>query len=121
MMVHFKKTLILMGFVVSCSASLVACQTKPTLIPPSTPGISVGITSEICPSIVVEVGQQVTWTNQDTREHIVRDRPIKGNSLFGSGMLLPGDSFNFTFLQPGRFTYECSMDGSETGIITVQP
>ena len=121
MMVHFKKTLILIGFFVFGSASLVACQTKPTLVPQSTPGISVGITSEICPSIVVEVGQQVTWTNQDSREHVVRDSPIRGNSLFDSGILLPGDSFSFDFLHPGNFTYKCSIDGVETGIITVQP
>jgi hypothetical protein len=121
MMVHFKKTLILLGFIVLCAAFLVACQNQPTLLPPSAPGISAGITSEICPSIVVEVGQQVTWTNQDTGEHIVRERPITGNSLFNSGILLPGDSFNFNFVQPGSFTYECSIDGVETGMITVQP
>jgi len=121
LMVHFRKTLTLMVFIVFCSASIGACQTKPTLVPQATPGISVGITSKSCPSIVVEVGQQVTWTNQDSREHIVRDRPIKGDSLFDSGLLLPGDSFSFDFLQPGNFTYECSTDGVETGMITVQP
>ena len=121
MMVHFKKTLILMGLIVFCVAILVACQNKPTLVPLSAPGIGVGITREICPSIVVEVGQHVTWTNQDSREHIVRDRPIKGNSLFDSGILLLGDSFDFNFLQPGSYTYECSIDGVMTGEITVQP
>lgn len=118
---HFKKTLILVGYILLCGIFLVACQTKPTLAPQPTPGIGVGITSEICPSIVVEVGQQLTWTNQDSREHIVHHRPIKGDSLFDSGILLPGDSFSFDFLQPGSFTYECSTDGLETGMITVQP
>jgi len=100
---------------------LTACQSTPTSPVPSAPGIGVGITDETCPNAVVQVGQQVTWTNQDTREHIVRDRLAQGNGRFDSGTLQPGDSFAFTFLQSGSYTYECSVDGAMTGTVTVQP
>jgi len=80
----------------------------------------VAITGDLCPTIVVNVDQQVTWTNQDIREHIVRDKPAQGNGQFDSGTLQPGDSFAFTFPQEGAYTYECSTDGTMTGIVMVQ-
>lgn len=103
------------------SGTLAACQPTPTLAPASAPGIVVGITDDICPGIGVQVGQQVTWTNQDDREHIVRDVSTKEGSLFASGILKPGDSFAITFTQAGTYTYECSEDGDRTGTITVEP
>ncbi len=84
------------------------------------PGISVGITNGLCPVVIVEVGQQVTWTNQDSREHIVRHKPAQGDSQFSSGTLQPGDSFAFVFLERGSYVYECSPDGETTGTVTVQ-
>lgn len=120
-MLRYKKQFILIGFVLVLSGFLTACQSTPTLAPQSVPGIGVGITSESCPNVVVQVGQQVTWTNQDTREHIVRDKPVEGSAQFDSGILQPGDVFAFTFLQVGSYTYECSEDGSMTGTVTVQP
>jgi plastocyanin len=98
-----------------------ACQATPTPPAPSAPGIVVAITDEACPNIGVQVGQQVTWTNQDTRDHVVRDSPAAGEGQFASGTLQPGDSFAFTFLQSGTYTYLCSLDGTVTGTVTVQP
>lgn len=100
---------------------LVACQpATPTLAPLSAAGIGVGITADSCPSVGVEVGQQVSWTNQDSREHIVRDITDPANAQFGSGSLQPGNHFEFTFLNPGTYIYECTADGSLTGTITVE-
>ena len=100
---------------------LSACQSTPSLATSSVSGISVGITSDTCPNVMVPVGQQVIWTNQDSREHIVRHEPAEGNGQFDSGTLQPGDSFAFTFPQPGSYIYECSVDGAMTGTVTVQP
>src|SRR5574338_525120 len=98
-------------FVAVIGSLLAACQ--PVELATSTsPGMSVGIKRDLCPNIVIQPGFQVTWTNQDTREHIVRDRPGEGSGLFDSGTLQPGDSFAFTFMQRGVFNYECSADGS---------
>jgi plastocyanin len=120
-MLHFKRPLIILEMVALLSAFLAACQSQPPLATPSAPGISVGITGETCPSVVLQVGQQVTWTNQDSREHMVRDKPAEGNSRFDSGTLQPGDNFAFTFPQPGSYIYQCSRDGTVTGTISVQP
>ncbi len=120
-MLHYKRQSILIAFVMAVGVFLTACQSTPTLADPSTPGISVGITGETCPNVVAQVGQQVTWTNQDTREHIVRDKPVEGDAQFDSGTLQPGDSFVFTYTQPGSYTYQCSVDGATTGTVTVQP
>jgi len=116
----YKRESSILGIVVLLGGFLAACQSQP-LITPSAPGISVGITGETCPSVMVQAGQQVTWTDQDSREHLVRDKPAEGNGLFDSGKLQPGDSFAFTFPQPGSYTYQCSPDGATTGTITVAP
>jgi len=84
-------------------------------------GIGVGITEDLCPNLIVMVGQQITWTNQGTNEHIVRDITIDGDSQFDSGSLQTGDTFAFTFSQPGSYKYECSTDGSVVGTISVEP
>ncbi|UCD99521.1 MAG: hypothetical protein JSV42_01980 [Chloroflexota bacterium] len=103
------------------SGILAACNSEPTLAPPSSPGISVGILGDECPGVEAKVGDQVTWTNQDDSAHTVRHVPKEGNSQFDSGILNPGDSFSFTFLQPGEFPYQCLMEYEATGMVTVQP
>ncbi len=111
---------ILLGMVMLFGGFLAACQSTP-LTTLSSPGISVGITGNTCPSVVVQAGQQVAWTNQDSREHIVRDRSVEGDRLFNSGTLKPGDSFAVTFPQAGSYIYACSLDDAMTGTITIQP
>ena len=101
--------------------TLFACQSEPTLVEPAAPGIGVGITSDECPNVIVNVGYQVAWTNQDRNEHIVRASSSEGNVLFESGTLQSGDSFTYTFIEPGTYTYVCTADGSMTGTVTVQP
>jgi hypothetical protein len=100
---------------------MAACQPTPTLIPSTESGVGVGITEDTCPNVLIQLGQQVTWTNQDAHDHIVRDKPAKRNGQFDSGILKTGDSFAFTFMNTGDYPYECSEDGSGTGIVTVQP
>jgi len=100
---------------------LTACRSTPTLVSPSVPGVSVGILGDECPSVEVKTGEQVTWTNQDARAHIVRHLPDEGDSQFDSGILNIGDSFSFTFMQSGIFTYQCVIEYEATGTVTVQP
>jgi len=112
---------VFIGLVLFMAGLLAACQTTPPLATSSAPGMSVGIADGLCPSVSVQVGQQVTWTNQGSQEHIVRDRSVEGKSRFDSGILKSGDVFAFTFSQPASYTYECSVDGVLTGTITVEP
>jgi plastocyanin len=69
----------------------------------------------------VNVGDQVTWTNQGKVDHFVQIADEEGVSRFSSGVLIPGDSFSMTFSEPMTYTYVCTTDGSMKGIVTVNP
>ncbi|WP_325049648.1 plastocyanin/azurin family copper-binding protein [Lentzea atacamensis] len=49
------------------------------------------------------MGDVVTWTNQDEAAHDV------AGGTFRSPMLAEGQSWSFTFTQPGAFDYICSV------------
>lgn len=112
------------GIAMLLSTTLAACaapQTSP--VPVLTPpGIGVAITQDACPSLEVRSGMQVVWTNQDSREHVVQHEKLANqDSVFDSGVLQPGDSFAFTFTEPGRYTYWCAPNGAMKGMVTVEP
>ena len=55
--------------------------------------------------ITVKAGDTVTWTNND-------DFPHNVHLMDGSDRILDlpiGDSAEFTFLEPGEYSYECSI------------
>jgi plastocyanin len=54
-------------------------------------------------TMTVRVGDVVTWTNQDQASHDV------AGGTFRSPMLAQGQSWSFTFTQPGTFDYICSV------------
>lgn len=86
------------------------------------PALSVSITRTNCPNMEVQIGMQVAWTNQDDRARVVRAKQQSdGARAFDSGQLQPGESFRFTFMEPGFFEYQCSEDGTMTGMISVGP
>lgn len=119
-MLAYKKWALVIGLVL-IFGTLVAYQPTPELVKPSASGIGVGITSDLCPNVIVNAGDQVAWTNQDNKEHIVRENPAKGTSRFDSGTLQPEDSFTHTFIEPGEYRYICASDRIMTGTITIQP
>jgi len=119
-MLHHRKHPALLALVLMIGPVLAACQPTP-LAPLSAPGIGIGITADLCPNLIVQPGIQVAWTNQDSREHIVRHRPEYADPRFDSGTLQPGDSFTFTFLEAGTYPYECSADGAMLGTVIVEP
>jgi len=85
------------------------------------PAMSVLITERNCLSLEVPVGTQVVWTNKGTQVHVVQSEPADdGSRLIDSGELQMNDSFSFTFLEPGIYDYQCTLDGSMTGRITVR-
>ena len=110
-------------FIILLSGFLAACQTTPESTTPSSAGISIEITDDLCPNVEIQVGQQVTWTNKDGQAHVVEASMAEGTSQFESGTLQPEDSFTFTFTEAGSYTYTCSVDSVNTipGTITVQP
>ena len=108
--------LLMIGWLVSCQSN-----GTPTLAAMTGPGIGVGISDDVCPTVTVKAGQQISWTNQGKLEHIVRAKSSSGESAFASGILQPGDSFAVTLAEPDTYKVDCSEDGSLTGTITVQP
>ena len=118
---NHKRELIIIGVLLLMTGLLISCQSTPQIATSSPSGIGVGISDGLCPNVIIKVGQQITWTNQGRREHIVRDITVEGKSQFDSGPLQSSDTFVFTFSQPQSYKYECSANGSLTGTITVVP
>ena len=70
----------------------------------------------ISPATVnINVGQSVTWTNNDSfNHHLVGDL-----GQFDSGTMPLGAVFTFKFTTAGTVTYHCSIHPSMTGTVIV--
>jgi plastocyanin len=66
-------------------------------------------------TIEVPVGTTVTWTNEDVTQHTV----VSEDKLFGSEILQKGDTFSYTFDEPGTYDYICSLHPSMKGQVIV--
>ena len=64
----------------------------------------------------VEAGTEVTWTNDDPAEHTV----TATDEDFESNNLAEGESFSFTFDQPGTFAYRCVIHPEMEGAVNVR-
>ena len=67
-------------------------------------------------SIPVTAGQSVTWTYPlgSTFHTVTAD-----DGSFDSSLLMPGQTFSFTFLTPGVYSYHCSLHSFMTGEVVV--
>jgi plastocyanin len=63
----------------------------------------------------VAVGTTVTVVNEDGSDHTW----TADDGTFSSGNLAPGDRFEFTFDEPGTYTYACRIHPTMVGTITV--
>lgn len=57
--------------------------------------------------ITVKVGTTVTWTNQDTVSHDVKDDDGSADGP-SSELLGQGESYSFTFKKAGTYNYHCT-------------
>ena len=87
---------------------------------PSKPGMAVIITQTDCPTLIVSAGMTVSWTNRDQQAHMVHSEASSNGVQFDSGTLQPGESFTFSFPEPGSYTYRCGSDELSKGTITVE-
>ena len=71
------------------------------------------------PSLSVQQGDTVTWTNEDTVAHDVM--VTSGPASFHSPMLAKGQSWSFTFATAGSYGYVCSVHPDMTATISVAP
>ncbi|CAN5667260.1 hypothetical protein BH20ACT23_BH20ACT23_22880 [soil metagenome] len=84
--------------------------------------------------IEVAVGTEVKWSNEDTVDHTVtsgvqREQGVPGveedtdarpDGMFDEDLPEEGDTFAFTFDEPGTYAYYCDVHASMTGEITVE-
>jgi plastocyanin len=69
--------------------------------------------------INIEKGTTVVWKNNDTAPHIViSDDQAKSNFL--SPEIKTGETYSFTFDQPGKYSYHCQIHPTMKGTITVK-
>jgi LPXTG-motif cell wall-anchored protein len=66
-------------------------------------------------SMTVNVGDSVTWTNQDSVAHTA----TANDGSFDTGTLKRGQSGSHTFNQAGTFSYICSIHPNMHGTVTV--
>jgi plastocyanin len=68
-------------------------------------------------SIEARAGDTITWTNTGTQVHAI----TTADGSFDSGALAPGQSFSFSFANPGTYAYVCNPHPWMQGSITVLP
>ena len=66
-------------------------------------------------NLTVAAGTTVTWRNQGVAIHTT----TSDDDLWGSDVLRSGQTFSFTFSQPGTFDYFCAIHPDMTATITV--
>ena len=68
-------------------------------------------------TITVTAGTEVVWTNLDGAGHTASARE---GAFDSGGTLERGQSFSFTFHQPGDYQFYCEIHPSMTGTVVVQ-
>ena len=74
---------------------------------------------------IIDVGGEVTWTNDDTAAHTVTsgdltNDPDNVGTEFDSSLFGPGKTFSQTFEEAGTFPYFCMVHPWMKGVVTVQ-
>jgi plastocyanin len=69
--------------------------------------------------IEIQVGDTVTWINNDSSPHTVTSS--SDDSTFDSDVLLRGERFSFTFDKEGQYPYFCTLHPSMVGTVVVLP
>ncbi|HEX4702788.1 MAG TPA: cupredoxin family copper-binding protein [Pseudonocardiaceae bacterium] len=89
--------------------------------PAATPGNAIAVTIQnyaFAPaSLAIPAGTTVVWTNKDTAPHTVT--VSSGPVTFSSPNLQQGDTFTYTFTQPGTYKYYCAVHPYMTASVTV--
>jgi plastocyanin len=71
------------------------------------------------PKVVVKPGTKVTWTNDDTTIHDIKDTSSLATPV--SNDLAKGDTFSITYAQPGSYSYICGIHQYMSGTVEVVP
>ncbi len=89
---------------------------------PAGPKEALNISNFRLPSVVVEAGTTITWTNRDPDPHsVVHGTADTPGGKFDSPTLSVGESYSFKFDEPGTYDYVCGIHSSMTGRVLVNP
>ena len=98
--------------------------TRITTMVPTGPPVTVIIKARAFdpPIITIKEGTTVTWINEDPMQHYVVHLPEANHGeLFDSGPLSSGQSFSFTFVEKGRYTYgDPQIGGGRSPLVIVE-
>lgn len=81
------------------------------------PGCEVGNACFLPYDVTVNVGDTILWDNIDDAAHTVNGIE---EGLFDSELILPGDTFEVVFEEPGTIDYICIVHPWMLGIVTVE-
>jgi plastocyanin len=86
--------------------------------PPPPAAVQMVAPTTFLPQVVTVVsGQAVTWTNNDLIAHTTTSDTT---GIWNSGALAPKQTYTFTFVKPGTYTYHCAIHVLMVGTIVVQ-
>ena len=111
-----KMCLILVGLIVVSIEVFSGCTQKQSPPPVATNTIKI-INFTFTPSnITIKVGENVTWINEDSATHQVKE----DFGLFLSNPLAKGQSFTYQFTTTGIFNYTCNIHSFMKGKVIVE-
>ncbi|HUT06989.1 MAG TPA: plastocyanin/azurin family copper-binding protein, partial [Nitrosopumilaceae archaeon] len=117
--------LILFAILISIGVDYSFAENASVSVPQGTSVPGCEITNEcfIPFEITVNVGDKVTWSNDDSAAHIVTSgSSADGPALFGfdSRLFMSGTTYSHTFDRDGTYPYFCTVHPWMEGIVTVQ-
>ena len=68
------------------------------------------------PTLTVQAGTKVTWTNRDDIPHNI----VSSEQKFKSKPLDTDDAYSFTFNEPGTYQYFCGLHPKMVGKVVVE-
>jgi plastocyanin len=118
-LVHLRRLLVVSPFVVALmlvSVAAVGLMTPHKADAQTTQAVTIADFAFSPASLTINVGDTVTWTNQDSATHTA----TATDGSFDTGNLAQGASGSITFDTAGTFNYICSIHPQMTGTIIVQ-
>jgi plastocyanin len=111
-----KNWVILLVFIVLNIGVLSGCTQQQSSPPVTTNVITIKNFAFNPSTITIKAGANVTWTNEDSSAHQVKE----DNGLFVSSVIGNGQSFTYTFITSGTYNYTCNIHPSMHGKVIVE-
>ncbi|HKW95231.1 MAG TPA: cupredoxin domain-containing protein [Methylomirabilota bacterium] len=96
--------------------ALLALQAPAAAQPEPGPRVEIKAHDFDTPTLTVRPGTTVTWINQDDDTHTVTST----TGVFKSPGLDTGETFSYTFVNPGTYEYYCTLHPLMTGKVVVR-